>query len=99
MSKRTCPDCGKELPAQTPAGLCPNCLLKLAEKAAPDPNESNPPLRPTIRVVPNHLSSEQPGDRIGRYKLLQEIGEGGNGYGLDGGTRGTRPPARGAEGG
>ena len=25
---RLCPDCGAELPAKTPEGLCPKCLLK-----------------------------------------------------------------------
>ncbi len=68
MSNRVCPDCGKELPLQTPAGLCPHCLLKLAERAAP---AAPPPLIPR--------SSEQPGERIGRYKLLEVIGEGGFG--------------------
>ncbi len=68
MSKRVCPDCGKELALQTPAGLCPHCLLRLAERAAP---AAPPPSMP--------LSSEQPGERIGRYKLLEVIGEGGFG--------------------
>ena len=37
------------------------------------------------------LPSEKAGDRIGRYKLLQQIGEGGCGVGLYGGARGASP--------
>src|SRR5215831_2795784 len=42
----------------------------LEEPAAPVSDQ-------TVRASP--ILSEQPGDRIGRYKLLQQIGEGGCG--------------------
>src|ERR1039457_277466 len=38
----------------------------------------NPAAGPPSRTVPD-MPSEKPGDRIGRYKLLQQIGEGGCG--------------------
>src|SRR6266550_5135418 len=67
-SYRTCPDCGAELPANAPQGLCPRCLVAMGIHLAPQ----NPA---AIGVPP----VEQTGDRIGRYKLLQKIGEGGCG--------------------
>jgi eukaryotic-like serine/threonine-protein kinase len=58
-----CPDCGTELPRGLPLGICPFCALRL----------------PTEPVAPPDVKVPQPGDFIGRYKLLQQIGEGGCG--------------------
>src|ERR1035438_7874798 len=74
-----CPRCGAELPADVPGGHCISCLLQLGlaadEPAAPD---AAPPA--TIRIVPPaQTPAENPGERIGRYTLLQERGEGGFG--------------------
>ncbi|MCZ7634727.1 MAG: protein kinase [Verrucomicrobia bacterium] len=63
-----CPDCGKTLPANAPAGLCPACLLRLGEEA---PADSSPAADPG--------AGETTPTRIGRYKLLENIGEGGFG--------------------
>jgi len=62
-----CPQCGADLPADAPHGLCPKCLMKMglesdAKATIDDPGDI-----------------ESPGTRIGRYKLLQLIGEGGMG--------------------
>src|ERR1022692_2884466 len=72
-----CPQCGAELPYDSPGGHCIACLLGLATDH-PAPPEAAPPA--TIRIVPpGQMATEKPGDRIGRYKLLQQIGEGGCG--------------------
>src|SRR5947209_5718511 len=62
---RTCSKCGAALPAE---GACPRCLLQFGIDL---PDE-------TV-LQPAPAAPEQPGDRIGRYKLLQQIGEGGCG--------------------
>ncbi len=83
---RTCSRCGAELTADAPGGHCLRCLLQfgLALDAEIDtlgvppsggtgagPAEAGTPNAPTL--------AEKPGDRVGHYKLLQQIGEGGCG--------------------
>lgn len=78
MRTATCPDCGRLLPTNAPAGFCPACVLQLAqtEISAPaeatedDGSETRPPLR---------RHDETDGAQIGRYKLIEVIGEGGFG--------------------
>jgi serine/threonine protein kinase/WD40 repeat protein len=74
-----CPRCGAELPPDAPGGHCVSCLLQLglADGSSAEPSGAQPG---TIRLdLPSLTPAEKPGDRIGRYKLLQQIGEGGCG--------------------
>src|ERR1035438_931356 len=74
-----CPRCGARLPHDSPGGHCISCLLQLGLTADPvvEPAETQPG---TIQVdTAAQTRTEKPGDRIGRYKLLQQIGEGGCG--------------------
>ncbi len=67
---RNCPECGGELPPGLPEGSCPNCLLKLGLGGIP-PATTNSGVAPA--------PGEQAGHRIGRYQLVEPIGEGGFG--------------------
>jgi len=63
--ERQCSECGGELAADAPQGFCPQCLMKLGLKGDADVTLGGPgPVG-------------DPGAVIGRYKLLEEIGEGG----------------------
>src|ERR1039457_2624945 len=64
---RTCPECGATLAGDTPVGGCPVCAFRGALELSGAEAEAE--------VV----VTEQPGDHIGRYKLLEKIGEGGCG--------------------
>jgi serine/threonine protein kinase/WD40 repeat protein len=70
LAMQTCPKCGAEKAEGALAGLCPKCLAALALATGPEPEPAPTPSLPL---------TEKPGDRIGHYKLLQQIGEGGCG--------------------
>src|SRR5437867_7823105 len=83
QSALICPECGSSLPAHAPQGMCPKCLAAMALRVvqvtvAPSSPvcDSDPDLPQTERMA---NLTEKPGDKIGRYKLLQQIGEGGCG--------------------
>src|SRR6266516_5032593 len=90
-----CLRCGAELPSDLRGGQCMQCLLQLGlvrpEQDACDPSvvsgtpepspafsAEEPAKRPTATVVVASIT-EKSGDKIGHYKLLQKIGEGGCG--------------------
>jgi WD40 repeat protein len=67
-----CPKCGAELPSHIPEGLCPKCsLLAAVFQAAPTADGQS--------TLDAETSAEEFHEKIGRYKVLQRIGEGGCG--------------------
>src|SRR5580704_4470326 len=69
LTSRKCPQCGSNLSFDALNGHCLRCLFELALQ----PDASFPPR------IHQLLGSEETQDRIGRYNLLQQIGEGGCG--------------------
>ena len=70
-----CPSCGAELPSNASSELCVACLLKVGLPDGKTVKESDSGSTITLELP----LTEKAGDRIGRYKLLQQIGEGGCG--------------------
>ncbi|HEX3798437.1 MAG TPA: serine/threonine-protein kinase [Verrucomicrobiae bacterium] len=63
--QKKCSSCGADLPPDAPGGHCVSCLLQLGLAAA----ESDAAESLSLKI----------GERIGRYKLLEQLGEGGCG--------------------
>ncbi len=76
---RKCTRCGAEISGSAPGGHCLRCVLGLALVEAHDPS----PLvdDPSFGAPPSSKPPKPaaPGDRIGRYRLIEQIGKGGFG--------------------
>jgi hypothetical protein len=72
---RPCSSCGADLPTDASSALCPRCSPHSGVDPAIPADQAGPA---GTTVLPMPLR-EKPGDKIGRYKLLQEIGTGGFG--------------------
>ncbi len=82
---------GTAIPADSPGGFCAQCLLGLCLEKAEPPSEPESPTNGSMSPAkpPSDASgpaseqalasplTEKTGDRIGRYRLLEEIGHGG----------------------
>src|SRR5438105_244062 len=85
--ERKCPSCGVVLPINAPKGLCVRCLLAVGRSLGQQVSATGGPAeeqaqaggRSQANNLPTKIITEQAGDRIGPYKLLQKIGEGGCG--------------------
>lgn len=76
----TCPACGSDLPADSPEGLCPDCLLSAGLGEAVDPKVAQPgkittPM-PGLFVPP---SPESLAAHFPQLEILESLGHGGMG--------------------
>ena len=69
---RICQSCGLPLPADAPAGLCPQCLLK-SDAPTQTPGEAASTSAKAERPAPT------PGQTFGDYRILRLLGLGGMG--------------------
>ena len=70
MESPRCPECGARLtPARAEAGICPACMLQFGLEVE-DESERELPERSESGVLP---------ERIGPYRVLRLLGEGGMG--------------------
>src|SRR6185503_12767742 len=72
-----CSECGASIPPDSPGGYCGQCLLGLGLVEVQGPESKVQSQGP--EAARSLSLTEKPGDRIGRYRLLEEIGRGGCG--------------------
>ncbi len=79
-ASKKCQECGTELPENAPEGLCPKCLMRVVMGESRVGVTLNNPADPPRRggdTIPAKAGIDGPGTTIGRYELLELIGEGG----------------------
>ena len=74
-----CTECGSPLPDNWPKGLCSRCALEGALQIEGGESKLIEAVQPSTLNLQPSTASETSGTRIGRYKLLEQIGEGGFG--------------------
>ena len=69
-----CPECGAPLPARTPQGLCPGCLLKRGVETTPPASDAGQASGDFTPPTPEQLAAQFPD-----LEILEFIGRGGMG--------------------
>jgi serine/threonine protein kinase len=57
----SCPECGKQLPPNAPAGLCPRCLLRAGLESPSDVDPAERPTQPPSPDAPPGTAVSPPG--------------------------------------
>src|SRR5262245_23126578 len=75
---RPCPQCGAELPADAPEGLCPECLLKEAMKVGSELSQDS---TVTTTYSPGFVAPElqELAKQFPQLEILELLGQGGMG--------------------
>src|SRR5499426_3051698 len=78
---KLCPNCGRQVPPDAPAELCPSCLVKGAFSQDGSFTESKAGLADTLHIVIPEEAALPEGapKRLGNYELLEKIAQGGMG--------------------
>ncbi len=83
--KQSCPECGAQLPANAPEGLCPRCLIKSARldsKQAANPDSEVGSDVPTSATPPGRFVPPEPEELAGQFphlEIIELLGQGGMG--------------------
>jgi eukaryotic-like serine/threonine-protein kinase len=80
-ARRTCPQCGAELPDNVPPERCPKCLLKAGLSTQPMAGPGGTAAGPAAKAKSPGLP--QPGDEFGHYRVVRLLGAGGMGAVFD----------------
>jgi hypothetical protein len=84
--KTNCPECGADLPANAPKGLCPQCLMKAGMQITGEGGEAGPsgisqgaaenatPPRGFVPLEPAQLAEKFP-----QLEIIELLGQGGMG--------------------
>ncbi|HEX5271712.1 MAG TPA: serine/threonine-protein kinase, partial [Gemmataceae bacterium] len=76
---RQCPECGKDLPADAPGGLCPQCLLKGVISSAHDAVKAAPVQGTVPYAGPGAPAVEELAPLFPQLEVIELIGQGGMG--------------------
>src|SRR5688572_10594285 len=76
-----CPECGAEIPSDSPAGLCPKCLLKAGfeSQSAPDSGVAATQSSPAFSGGFVPPTPEELAGRFPQLEILELLGKGGMG--------------------
>ena len=83
--KQSCPDCGAELPANAPEGLCPRCLLKNARFQSKQTDNADSEIGsdvPTSATPPGKFVPPSTAELAGQFphlEIIKLLGQGGMG--------------------